>query len=54
MMFNVIHIPEMQGSNLLPQYRVCPDRGGSAVCEVAEIFRCWSGDAWFWGRGELA
>ena len=36
-MFNVVHVPEMQGGDLLPQQGVGPDRGGGAVGEVAEV-----------------
>ena len=51
---NVIHVTEMEGGDLLPQQGVGPDGHGGAVREVAEIFRFWCGDAWFWCRGELA
>ena len=53
-MFNVVHVPEMQGGDLLPQHGVGPDRGGGAVGEVAEVLRFWGGDAGLRCRGELA
>jgi hypothetical protein len=53
-MLNVIYVAEMEGGDLLPQQGVGPDGHGGAVREVAEIFRFWCSDAWFWYRGELA
>ena len=35
-MLDVIHVPEMQGGNPLPQHRVGPDCGGGTVGEVAK------------------
>jgi len=53
-MLNVIYVAEMEGGDLLPQQGIGPDGHGGTVREVAEIFRFWCGDAWFWCRGELA